>query len=301
MNHESSPTAPSWPGLTPDALRGLSRLGAIVNQFEATMGSGMGEAAVAGARRAGDLYEHYDVLALLDEGLATLKVARESGLLALIRDNADFFVQSIALLKPMLASLFEPGRDTTWMKWKQHVATIDRLLTQIRQVSEFYDQHLAGEMAAKVAGLTELVQETDADHTLADALHALARLRRNGTLQRVVDLSDHAAGLAESVDAEALIGSLVQKTDQAVLTDDLRALARNLAPALHIVSVAVQVVEQARKQPDTRKAGGLGGLIALFKDPQVQRSIRLVADIGAALRTTGEAKPAARSNPPATP
>lgn len=296
MNHEPPlATQPNGSGLTPDELRGLARLGAMVNQFEAAMGSGMGEAAAAGVRRAGDLYEHYDLPKLLDDVLATLKVARESGLLALVRDNADFIVQSITLLKPLFARMFEPGNEVAWAHWKQHVATADRVLTQIRQVSEFYDQHLTGEMTEKIVALTALVQETDADDTLADALRALAHLRRNGTLQRMVDLSDHAAGLAETVDTGALIGSLVQKTDQAALTD-LLARAHNIVPALQILSVAVKAVEDARRQPDTRKAGGLGGLIALFKDPQVQRSIRLVADIGAAVRTTGNAKPAAESS-----
>jgi Protein of unknown function (DUF1641). len=275
--HSNSMAQAGAASLTPEQLQGLAQLGGMVSKVGASLNNGSGGPAASGMRWAGDLYERYDVPELMEDVLGTFKVMRDSGLLALIRDNADLVVQTVDLLKPLAAKMIDAAEDAPLERWVQHLGTADRLLTQARALSQFVDQHLAGELTEMAVKLTALAQETDAEATVTDALRAVARMRQNGTLQRLVDLSDHVALFAETVDTGALVGDLVNKADGS-------SLVNLLAQALRTSGVVAKAIEDAQKQSETGKSGGFGGLIKLLKDPEVQRSMRLAAYIPAYIK-----------------
>jgi uncharacterized protein YjgD (DUF1641 family) len=272
-------------GLSADELKGLAQLGGMVGKLGEALSNGAAGAAAGAVHWAGDVYERYDLPELLEEALAALKAMRDSGLLALIRDNAGLVMETLDLLKPLAGKAVAAAGDAPLERWKQHAATLDRLLLQARALGEFVDRHMAGELTRLVVELTALSEETDAEATAAEALRALARMRRNGTLQRLADLSDHLAAFADNVDTGALVGDLVDKASHSPLVDQL-------ARATTTASRVARAVETVGPLP--ARGGGLGGMIKLLKDPEVQHGLRVAAAVVGALQNdrataTGEA------------
>lgn len=280
-----NPAVPGAAELTASQLRGLAMLGGVVDQLGATFAGGAGAAATGALRQAGDLYERYDLPALLEEVLGTAKALRDSGLLKLIRDNAELVVQTIELLAPLTAKAVESANGAPSERWKQNIATADRLLTELHALREFVDSNLAGELTAAIVKLTALAEETDAQGTLSDAFRTIARLRANGTLQRLVDISDYVAAFSDNADVGDLVGGLVDKASGSSLVDVA-------ARTLRTPRLVGEAIEDARQQLDSGKDGGWGGLLRLLKDPEVQRSIRMYAHISAYIQKA-QAKSAA--------
>lgn len=263
--------------LTPEQLQGLAQLGALVNTLSAALGNGAGGAAAGTLRWAGDLYERYELPEVLEEVLATFKVMRDSGLLALARNNAESIVQTITLIEPLVPKLLEAARDVPLDRWQRHLATLDRLLTQLQALSEFVETRLAGELTGALVNLTALAQETEAEATLAEVLRALSGMRKNGTLQWLLDLSDHAMAFSETADTAALVGDQVRKADGG-------ALVNGLVQALRATQLLSKAIDAAREPPPAGKGGGFAGLIRLLRDGDVQQSLRLAGRVTAELK-----------------
>lgn len=260
------------PALTSRQLEGLARLGDLVYGLtSAPPGAqgALGETLV----RAGDWYARYDLPQLVESTLGALDALRRAGLLDAVRDNAAFIADSWQLLQPQLAQLVETAGTIPWQRLQQHAQRLDRLLVQLDAVATFVDDHLADKLTGLGVELGALWAQTEADATLRESLETLAALRRNGTLRRLRDASDQLDALVRSVDLDALASDFV-KVDAGG--------KGGLAQVVGLLRALDQVVQQA---PSAR--GGLGGLVKLLRDPEVQQGMEVIARLPAALKQTG--------------
>lgn len=269
--------------LTPQQLAGLARLGDLVYGLTATPAGAqgaLGEALV----RAGDWYARYDLPTLIESTLGALDALQRAGLLAAVRDNAAFAAQSLQTLAPLLTQWLDGARAVDWQRLRKHAQTADRLLTQLEAVSAFVEQHLAGKLVGLSVELGQLWADTEADASLREALETLATLRRNGTLRRLRDASDQLDALLGSVNLDALASDFVQ-----VGGDGKGGMVEVVVLLLGLL----RALDQAARSAPMAK-GGLGGLLKLLRDPQVQQGMEVIARLPVALKrdTRADAAPA---------
>ena len=253
--------------LTAQQLAGLARLGDLVFGLTAAPAGAqgaLGEALVRG----GDWYARYDLPALAESTLGALDALHRAGLLDAVRDNAAFVAESLATLTPMLGQWTEAAKNIPWQRLQQHARTADRLLTQLEAISTFVDQHLAGKLVELGVEMGQLWADTEADTSLREALETLAVLRRNGTLRRLRDASDQ---------LDALASDFVQ-----VGSDGKGGMVEVVALLLNLL----RALDQAARSAPTAK-GGLGGLLKLLRDPEVQQGMEVIARLPAALQGAG--------------
>ena len=262
--------------LTAQQLAGLARLGDLVHGLTAAPAGAqgaLGEALVRG----GDWYARYDLPALAESTLGALDALHRAGLLDAVRDNAAFVAESLATLTPMLGQWTEAAKNIPWQRLQQHARTADRLLTQLEAISTFIDQHLAGKLVELGVEMGQLWADTEADTSLREALETLAVLRRNGTLRRLRDASDQLDALLKSVNLDALASDFVQ-----VGGDGKGGMVEVVALLLNLL----RALDQAARSAPTAK-GGLGGLLKLLRDPEVQQGMEVIARLPAALQGAG--------------
>ncbi|MEJ2061025.1 MAG: hypothetical protein P8Y64_11165, partial [Gammaproteobacteria bacterium] len=161
MLEKQTPTGPA--DLTPEQWQGLAQLGTLVNGLGGLLSGPLAGPATETVNKLGALYAENDLPALMEDTVLTWKAMRDSGLMALIRENADFIAETIRLLAPMSGSLVEAVRKMPVESLREDAVQFHRLMVKWRAVSAFIDQHLAGDLAALAVQLTEFVQQNETD------------------------------------------------------------------------------------------------------------------------------------------
>ncbi|MHB1322116.1 MAG: DUF1641 domain-containing protein [Acidithiobacillus ferrivorans] len=268
------------PGLTPEQWAGLARLGDLANGAEQFMGSKAGVIPMELALRAGDWNERFDLDSGIEEVLETIKVLRTTGVLRLVRENAALVTETLQLLAPLVPQILEAVRHIPGANLVKGMQMLGELLPRLDAVLAFLKGPAGNALVAKVKDLGDLWQETSADTTIAEALRLLKQLQEDGNLQRVADLSRQVGLFAETIDLENLLGQLIQQNKDSPLLNTFIGLLHNGPLIARALTDAVE--HEAKGQ-----AGGLSGLYRLLKDPDVQRSIRVVAILPVYLEKVG--------------
>ncbi|MBN2680314.1 DUF1641 domain-containing protein [Acidithiobacillus montserratensis] len=268
------------PQLTPEQWAGLARLGDLAHGSASFMESPAGNLPMDLALKAGRWDERFNLEGSIEELLETLKVLRESGLLALIRENAAFLAESVELLKPYVPILLAKLHELPLAEWMSALQLLGEIVPKLNAVLEFMQGPAGGAVVAKVKELGDLWQETSADTTIVEALRLLKQLQEDGNLQRVADLSRQVGLFAETIDLESLVGQFVQQSQNSPVLNS----AASLMQSGRLMAAALA---DAAEHEATGKAGGLSGLYHMLKDPDVQRGMRVVAVLPVYLEKAG--------------
>ena len=250
--------------LSAEQWAGLARLGDLGNRLGALIDGPLAGPATQALEHLGEVDARYDLAALAEKTVATLAALDKAGLLDLIRDNAQFVADSLEVLAPMIDDWLGKIRDLPAAELKADAEFALAMLRKARLVAGFVEDKLAGELAAKTVALTEFMQRNDTDQAVAEALVQLGRLYRCGLLKRLGDLGELVAGLEEGTDFESLAGSLVESLPQSALHE-----------VSEIVHSAEDALEDARK--DEAHLGGIGGILHLLRDKEVQKGLRMLS------------------------
>ncbi|MCE5393546.1 MAG: DUF1641 domain-containing protein [Acidithiobacillus sp.] len=268
------------PSLSPEQWAGLARLGDWMNGAEALMGSPAAALPMSTVLRLGQWLEKYQLDASLEELLATLQVLRESGILRGLRDNAHFLAENAELLQGMLPSLLERIREIPWTVLPQLLDLVASVLPRLQAVQEFLQSAAGNDLVASIKRIGDLWEETRADESVIAALQLLRQLQEDGNLERIGELSRQLGLLAETIPVGSLLGQLVQEQEHNPLLSSLGAL-------LHSGKAMAKALADAAEHEAQGKAGGLGGLYHMLKDPDVQRGMRVVAVLPIYLQKAG--------------
>ncbi|WP_215883110.1 DUF1641 domain-containing protein [Acidithiobacillus sulfurivorans] len=268
------------PQLTPEQWAGLARLGDLAHGSESFMGSPAGNLPMDLALKAGTWNESYDLEGSIEELLDTLKVLRESGLLSLIRENAAFVTESIALMKPFIPGLLSKLHEMPLAEWLSALQMFGEIIPKINAFMDFLQGPAGSAVVAKIKELGDIWQETSADTTIVEALRLLKQMQDDGNLQRVADLSRQIGLFAETIDLESLLGQFVQKSEG-------NPLVNSAASLMQSGKLMAAALADAAEHEATGKAGGLSGLYHMLKDPDVQRGMRVVAVLPVYLEKAG--------------
>lgn len=268
------------PTLTPEQWAGLARLGDLANGAEQFMGSPAGAMPMELALRAGSWNERYDLDGSIEELLETLKVLRESGLLKLLRENAGFVTESIALLTPFVPVLLDSLRKIPITQLMAAMEIFGDMMPKLTALLEFLKGPAGSAVVSKLKELGDLWQETAADTTIVEALRLLKQLQDDGNLQRIADLSQQIGLLAENIDIEGLLGQFIEQGKNSALLTTVSGL-------MHSGQLMAHALADAAEHEATGKAGGISGLYHMLKDPDVQRGMRVVAVLPVYLEKAG--------------
>ena len=268
------------PTLTPEQWAGLARLGDLANGAEQFMESPAGAMPMELALRAGSWNERYDLDGSIEELLETLKVLRESGLLKLLRENAGFVTESIALLTPFVPVLLDSLRKIPITQLMAAMEIFGDMMPKLTALLEFLKGPAGSAVVSKLKELGDLWQETAADTTIVEALRLLKQLQDDGNLQRIADLSQQIGLLAENIDMEGLLGQFIEQGKNSALLTTVSGL-------MHSGQLMAHALADAAEHEATGKAGGISGLYHMLKDPDVQRGMRVVAVLPVYLEKAG--------------
>jgi hypothetical protein len=264
MNQATAPTAPP-DALSPEQWQGLARLADLVN---AVSGPFAGPMTGALDRTLGMANRH-DIGDLAEAVLDTAEALRASGLLALLRDNADLLAQSIRLLVPLLARLPETLNGLPLEELKQDVERLHRLMDKTDLLGEYVAEYFAGPAVRMSVDAADFARREALGESLRDLLQTLGHLHRNGSLAWLRDISDY----LEDREQQRLLGSLAgQGIDGAAsLTARTHKLLRGVQSAMDDAAA------------DADQLGGVKGLLHLLRDADVQRGLRALAVLPAYL------------------
>ncbi len=268
------------PPLTSEQWAGLARLGDLANGAEHFMGSPAGNMPMTLALKAGNWNERYDLEGSMVELLDTLKVLRESGILSLIRENAAFMTESVALLSPFIPGIITKLKEVPFADFLSALQLFGELIPKLNATLEFLKGPAGGAIVAKLKELGDIWQETAADSTIVEALRLLKQLQDDGNLQRVADLSRQIGLFAETIDLETLLGQFIRENQNSPLLNSAASL-------LQTGKLMAAALADAAEHEATGKAGGISGLYHMLKDPDVQRGMRVVAVLPVYLEKAG--------------
>lgn len=246
--------------LTPEQWQGLGRLADWVVALDPLTRGPTALATVNAVTGLAQLYARYDLAHLAEETLGALQALSDSGLLAMLRDNAASAAQSLQLFAPVLEQITAYLKRVPLDQLKADLTLIHQLLSKLRALSTFVDEHVADDLSVAGARLGEALATNDPGAALSDALATLEHLRANGTLTRITEWSDLLSQTQEAFDWAQLIGQA-----QTLPWHKLGELVQGINAAL----------DEAGKTEET--SGGVRGLLALMRDPQVQHGLRTLA------------------------
>ncbi|MEJ2479582.1 MAG: DUF1641 domain-containing protein [Acidihalobacter sp.] len=249
---------------------GLARLGDLGDRLGPLLDGPLAGPAGAKLERLGEFDAEHDLTELAAAFIQAVSALNQAGLLRLIRDNAQFIADSLEVIAPLAAQWMEQLSRLPADEIKTDAAFALQLLRKTRLLGEFAQQHLAGELTGHMNEATEFIQRNQTDKALAELLVQLGRLHRNGMLTRLGDLAEYLSGLEEGSDFRKLAGSMVDAAPEGSLGQ--------LPQLLHGLD---QVVRDTRE--DENRLGGYSGLIHLLRDPQVQKGLRMLAQLTAHL------------------
>ena len=261
---------------TPRQMQGLARLGDLVFELDQALAGPLGGVAAGGLNRGLDLFVRYDVPELVEPWLQTLRVLNDSGLLALLRDNAYLIRETLAAAEPALERLAAHLRTLSPEELETELKSLWHTLKAWEQASRFASQALAPEVSRFLVRTGEFIQQNRTDEAVVGLMETLGRLHRNGTLNRLAELSDYLAATVEPLEGDVFLESV------------LASLRRSGLPrALQLVSGLEEAAAETRREAD--HAGGLGGMFHLLRDPDVQQGLRLLGSLPAFLHATAPA------------
>ena len=249
---------------------GLARLGDLGDRLGPLLDGPLAGPAGAKLERLGEFDAEHNLTELTAAFIQAVNALNQAGLLHLIRDNAQFIADSLEVIAPLAAQWMEQLSRLPADEFKTDAAFALRLLRKTRLLGEFAQQHLAGELTGNMNEATEFIQRNQTDKALAELLVQLGRLHRSGMLTRLGDLAEYLSGLEEGSDFRKLAGSMVDAAPEGTLGQ--------LPQLLHGLD---QVVRDTRE--DESRLGGYSGLIHLLRDPQVQKGLRMLAQLAAHL------------------
>ena len=250
--------------LTQAQWEGLARLGDLGNRLGALIDGPMAGPATAGVDRLGQLYARYDLLTLGENLIATLDTLERAGLMRLVRENAQFLGDSVDTLVPLLSQWMEQISQLSVEDLKADIDMLFKTLRRMRLMGDFVEEHLAGELSANTIRLSGFLQENETSQAASELVILLGKLHQNGLLTRAGDLADYLAGLTEGTDLESLAGNMVQETPGHRF-EQLSWLMRSAERAMEDV------------QEDAPHLGGVGGLMHLLRDKEVQKGLRMLS------------------------
>lgn len=266
---EPSPQPPN--GLTPEQWQGLARLADLVTTLEPFTQGPPAAVAAQGITRLAGIYARYDIARLGEETLATLQALSDSGLLALLRDNADLLAQNVQLLAPLAEQLVARLKTVPFETLKADLNAIQRLLSALRTLADFIDEQGAGELAVAGARIGDFVEQAEPAATLRELFLTLNRLRINGTLAQIGEWSELLSHTAKELDWGQFVGRLTREAEEL---------------PWHKTGNLVKAVESALEQVDEidEQPGGFVGLVSLMRDPEVQRGLRALTLVARKIR-----------------
>lgn len=275
--------------LTPTQWAGLARLGDLGQRLGETVDSGpVGQVLADGLDRLGPIAARGELTETLTALMDAVEALHRAGLLHWIRDNAEFVGNSLDMLAPLLEdALARLGRMPLETLGREASGLIDQV-RRLSRLADFVEQSLSGELAENAVRIAEFVRREDTEDALRDLLMQLGRLHRSGLLTRVGDLAESAAALTRDIDIEVLAETLARSRPAAFaerIVDGLQALRSALA-------------EAERDAEAGAPNGGVGGLLKLLRDEEVQRSLHLLLRLPAHLENRGfdEAARSARAS-----
>jgi len=271
------------PPLSAAQWQGLARLGDIANLVASAMQTPAGGLLAEQADRVAEGYLLNDVPELLHDVLATLRSLRDSGVLDLLRENADVFMQTLELARPLLDAAWSRLDGLDLEAVRSDVQFAAATLRKARTISGFVDANLSEDLAARLSAVLEVASREDLAGTLSDVVQTLAHLRANGTLELLRESSDYLTDAIGGMDRRELVPELVRRFEQLPLME----LGR-------LGGATERALEDARRE--SYELGGVRGLFRLLTDRQVQTG--LVA-LGSLLRELSQPAPAAGHHPPA--
>lgn len=147
-------------------------------------------------------------------------------------------------------------------------------LRKISAFLEFFANGPASEVTAAIVDATQFAVENDVQGGLQDALITLGELHRNGTLQFVRDWSRDAVDAAHALDWEQVAG------------EQISGMSDSNTPSIGALLSAVRSATNDADD-DQKHLGGVGGLIHMLRDPEVQHGMRTLMVLPGYLRKAG--------------
>lgn len=245
------------PQLTAEQWAGLATLGQAVNGLTGPLAA----PATAWLNQAMAAEQRDDISGLLQELVATGVALRDSGLLSLLREQAPLIAELVRAVGPLSTEL----RKLPVNELADTLSELRGWLKRLRELDAFAAEHLAGPATKWTTDVTAFAVENDLDGTARDLVQTLALWHRNGTFERLRELSE----------------LLEPNGDEAALAGAVGEGASRLRNGLGRLLVALA---QADRAADDEHDGGVTGLIRLLRDPDVQHGLRLLALLPGQLR-----------------
>lgn len=252
--------------LTEEQWQGLARLADISNLFSSLMGTPVGGMLTEETGRLADVYTRNSIPELLQDVVETVRSLRESGLLDMLKDNADLIAQTVNLSRLML--------DETWSRLD--AVEIDAIredlefgrsaLRKTRLLAEFVEVNLSAEAVSGLAGLLEFATQEHAAEALAESIQTLSHLYANGSLSLLREASDTLTDVLGSMDKDAVARDWLQRLEKMPLTK-----------ASDLIDAVENAFEDARQEEGS--LGGVRGLLSLLTDRQVQVGLKTLAAV----------------------
>ncbi len=245
--------------LSAEQWQGLARLADLVNAL-----SGPLAGPVTGTLdHLLGLANRHDLGALSTEVVATIEALHKSGLLRLLRENAELLAGSMALLVPLLGSLPEKLNAMPFAGIRNDLDRLHGLLDKAELLGAYATEHLAGPTVRWSVDAANFAQREALGDSLKDLLQTLSHLHRNGSLAWLRDISDY----LDEREQQRLLDSLAEQG-----IGDAAALPGRARTVLHGVQAALDDAAQ-----DAGHLGGVKGLLHLLRDAEVQRGLRALA------------------------
>lgn len=188
-NHANSVQTP----LTDEQWAGLARIGDLGARLGQVLDGPSAEVFTGGIDRVGRLASRYDVMGLAESLIATLDQLERAGLLAMVRENAQFVGASAETLLPLLSRWLQQLAALPVEEIKADVENLFSLLRKLRTVGDFMEKRLAGDITAGAVSVSEFLRANHTDEAIADLLVLLGRLQRSGLLANAGQWADSAA------------------------------------------------------------------------------------------------------------
>jgi uncharacterized protein YjgD (DUF1641 family) len=262
-------------GLPQDAfsseqIEGLAFLGELAFGIKHALEGTLGETATTAIVRTGGWFGRYDLPELLEESLDTLSTLRDSGVLAMLRDNTGITAETLRMVVPLVMDWLAGMQAGGVVSLQADLKATRAALHKLRLLGEFIDENFGDDLAVQFVKLANSAQDTGLADTLSELLSTLKHLSANGTLQRLRTASDLQSALLDGIDSRALMDTLVETLGDAPV-GKLHALLKGVDAAML----------DARSNADT--LGGYRGLLRLLQDREVQVGFRALTVLPASI------------------
>lgn len=204
-NHANNAQTP----LTDEQWAGLARIGDLGARLGQVLDGPSAGVLTGGVDRIGQLSARYDVVGLAESVIATLDQLERAGLLAAVRDNAQFVSASAETLLPLLSNWLQQLSALPVEEIKADVENLFSMLRKLHTVGDFVEKRLAGDITAGAVSFSDFLRINHTDEAITDLLILLGRLQRSGILANAGRWAESAAGLFDNESSIASAKSLM--------------------------------------------------------------------------------------------